>query len=130
MSRRSATRRGAIKAGFRSGFEQLIAAQLEEAGVAYEYEPASGRITYLRECTYTPDFVLENGTIIEVKGRFTGADRGKHERIRKQHPDADIRFVFQKDNPITKGSRTRYTEWCERRGIPSTVINIPEEWYG
>ena len=48
--------------------------------------------------TYTPDFLLPNGIIIETKGRFTPEDRRKHLLIKKQHPDLDIRFVFSTVN--------------------------------
>ena len=43
---------------------------------------------------YIPDFVLDNGIIIETKGLFTSEDRRKHIEVQKQHPELDIRFVF------------------------------------
>ena len=43
--------------------------------------------------TYTPDFVLNNGIIIETKGRFMAADRRKHIAIKKQHPK--LRYSFR-----------------------------------
>ena len=119
----------ARKAGFRSGFEHMLAGLLEEQGIPYEYEPKESKIKWTsKEKTYTPDFVLENGVIIEAKGRFTREDRTKHERIKAQHPALDIRFVFQFDNPITKGSSTRYSDWCTKRGFLYAFNAIPEEW--
>ena len=36
--------------------------------------------------TYTPDFILPNGILIEAKGLFETADRKKHLLIKKQYP--------------------------------------------
>jgi hypothetical protein len=77
---------------------------------------------------YTPDFVLPNGIIVECKGRLTVHDRTKHLRISEQHPHLDIRFVFQYDNPITKGSKTRYTDWATKHGFQWAMKTIPKEW--
>ena len=72
-------RRRAIKAGYRSGLEEDISIELIEKGVQFTYEKL--KISWLdsKTRTYTPDFVLlENGIIIESKGRFTSEDRRKH----------------------------------------------------
>jgi hypothetical protein len=81
-----------------------------------------------KEKTYTPDFILPNGVIVECKGRLTVHDRTKHKRIKEQHPNLDIRFVFQYNNPITKGSKTRYTDWAEKNGFMWAMLTIPPEW--
>ena len=49
---------------------------LKEKGVTYErtYEWLDIRTRH-----YTPDFILENGIVIETKGRFVSNDRRKHE---------------------------------------------------
>ena len=124
--RRSLTRRKAKAAGFRSGLEQRIADQLDERGAKYEYE--SVNISYEAVHRYTPDFVLPNGVILEIKGRFTGKDRTKHLQIKKAHPDLDIRFVFQRNNTLGPKSSTRYSEWCEKHGFQYCFIEIPAEW--
>jgi hypothetical protein len=126
----SQTRKKAKAQGFRSGFEMAVASQLSLAKVPYQYEPKASRIPYLpKEKKYLPDFQLENGVILEVKGRFTASDRVKHELIKTQHPELDIRFVFQRDNPINTGSKTRYSDWCDKRGFQYCFVTIPEEWY-
>lgn len=127
---RSAKRRAAQKAGFRSAFEQEVAQQAEEEGIEFEYEPDDGRIRWTpKEKVYTPDFILPNGVIVECKGRLTVHDRTKHLLISDQHPELDVRFVFQYNNPITKGSRTRYTDWAEKHGFKWAMKHIPLEWY-
>jgi hypothetical protein len=83
-----------------------------------------------RVSKYTPDFrLLRNGIIVETKGRFVTADRQKHLLIKAQHPNLDIRFVF--DNPnarISKQSRTTYAMWCEKYGFRYAKKSIPQEW--
>jgi hypothetical protein len=116
--------------GFRSGLEQKIAESLDKAGVSYKYEDQV--IEYLKPAKiakYTPDFVLENGIIIEVKGRFLTADRQKHLLVRKQRPELDIRFVFSRSKErISKKSRTTYAMWCEKHGFLYADETIPLEW--
>lgn len=119
----------AIKAGYRSGLEEDEAARLTELGVKYEYESLRIKWTDKRERTYTPDFVLPNGIIIETKGRFDPDDRRKHLEVRKQHPELDIRFVFSRANaPINKGSATSCAMWCEKNGFLWSDKQIPDEW--
>ena len=120
----------AHRLGFRSGIEVKVAKQLEEAGIKVEYETT--KIRYVQpetKHTYTPDFVLPNGIIIETKGRFVAADRKKHLLIQKQHPDLDIRFVFQRSqNTINKGSKTTYADWATKNGFLYADKEIPDEW--
>ena len=124
-----ATSRHAIKHGYRSGLEETIAKDLEKAGVSFLYEDK--RITYEvnQVRTYTPDFILPNGIIIETKGRFVVADRMKHLMIRKQYPHLDLRFVFSNSrNKIRKGSKTTYGDWCTKHGFLYADKRIPDEW--
>lgn len=49
----------------------------------------------------------------------------------EQHPDLDIRLLFMRDNPIYKGSKTKYSTWCKERGIKFHVSangEVPDEW--
>lgn len=136
-----------MKRFFRSGLEKKVRAFLDANKVDYKYEPgpikwdrrvSSGACRncssdeVVQVCKYTPDFVLSNGIWIEAKGRLDGPDRTKHLAIKKQHPEIDIRFVFQRDNPIpgTK-NKTRYSEWAQKNGFKFTVSpkgEVPEDW--
>ena len=112
---------------FRSKLEERVALALKGAGVDYTYE--SQNLKFTRLCTYTPDFILSNGLIIEVKGRFTSDDRRKHVAIKKQHPDLDIRFVFENSRrKLSKGAKSTYATWCERNKFLYADRVIPEEW--
>jgi hypothetical protein len=117
------------KSGFRSNLEVQIAAQLARYEVQYEYE--KHKLEYQRNpSNYIPDFYLpEQDIFIEVKGRLQTSDRVKHQLLKEQHPDADIRFVFgNARNKIRKGSKTTYGEWADKFGIPWSDGKVPKEW--
>jgi hypothetical protein len=121
---------GGYAAGFRSGLEEVIAEQLRDAGVEYRYEEV--KLKYVKPAsnhTYTPDFILPNGIIVETKGRFTTGDRTKHLLVKKNNPDADIRFVFTRSkSPLYKGAKTTYADWCQKYGFAYADKLIPIEW--
>lgn len=116
------------KIKYRSGLEDRVIAELEARGIAFSYE--SLKIPYQRKIsTYTPDIVLESGIIIEIKGLFDTEDRSKHLLIKEQHPELDIRFLFQKASAkIRKGSKTSYGDWCEKNGFLYAEGTIPDDW--
>lgn len=117
-------------AGYRSGLEEVVAQQLKDEGIAFEYEKM--KIKYekpVTKHTYTPDFVLPSGIIIETKGRLILADRKKHILIKEQHPELDIRFCFQNPkNKISAGSPTTYADWAEKNGFKWCHKVIPKDW--
>tara|TARA_R100000152_G_C6778033_1_gene208362 strand:+ start:2763 stop:3131 length:369 start_codon:yes stop_codon:yes gene_type:complete len=114
---------------FRSGLERGMARLLEAQGVPYLYE--STRLPYYKLHHYVPDFYLEELDIyIETKGRFKPEDRAKHLLIRNEHPDIDLRFVFQ--NPkgkLSKRSKTTYAGWCEKHDFQYSGKQIPASWF-
>jgi len=116
--------------GHRSGFEERIAGELERQGIEPNYEVLSIPYTPPRSThQYTPDFLLPNGILIETKGYFLPEDRAKHKHIKAEHPDLDIRFVFQNPkSPIRKGSPTSYAKWCEKEGFVWAARAIPQDW--
>ena len=130
----------------RSGFEDRVEASLKAKGVRYKYEPKTYEVwvetavrgAVCRECghtkfkkkqTYTPDFVLSNGVHIEAKGRLTVDNRRKYLAFVEQYPGIKFRLLFQRDNPITKGSKTKYSDWCTKNGIEYSIgEEVPDEW--
>ena len=119
----------ARKNGYRSGLEDTVANYLKEHKVKFLYEKVKIEWEDLAYRTYTPDFVLNNGIIIETKGIFTVADRRKHVCIKKQHPSLDIGFVFTNSNrKLRKGAKSSYAEWCIRYGFRFYNRIIPEDW--
>ena len=131
MSKRKplSRRQVALKAGFRSGLEEDLAADLKERGVEFTYEEEKIEWLDMKVRKYTPDFVLANGIIIETKGRFVASDRRKHVEVKKQHPDLDIRFVFSNSNAkLYKGAKSSYADWCDKNGFKYSDKIIPQEW--
>jgi hypothetical protein len=120
----------AIKNGYRSGLEDRISDQLKSLSVPVKYEEFKIKYVVPESLhTYTPDFELPNGIIIESKGRFVAADRKKHLLVQQQHPKLDIRFVFSNSKAkISKGSKTSYADWCIKHGFLYADKLIPEEW--
>ena len=58
---------------------------------------------------------------MESKGKLTKDDRDKLVWATEQNPDMRFVILFQRaNNPIRKGSKTRYRDWCDSVGI---------EWY-
>ena len=128
-----------MKYGFRSGLEEDTARFLQSQGVDFGYE--SLKLEYekpARQSKYTPDFIITtkpDGTlrdkpmIVETKGRFQTEDRQKHLLIKRQHPDRDIRFVFNNPNArLSKASKTTYAMWCEKHGFQYAKGTIPKAW--
>jgi hypothetical protein len=126
---------------YRSGLEKNIAAQLDAEGLSYDYEQL--KLEYnvpARVAKYTPDFKV--GTIvIESKGafgygpnRFSGGDPAKERQklllIKAQHPDIDLRIVFQRaSTKIYKGSPTTYAKWATDNGfLWADKGTIPAAW--
>lgn len=130
MAKLNNFRSAAVAAGYRSGLEEKVGNLLEEQGCVAIYEPF--KIAYTIPAsnhTYTPDYELPNGIIIETKGRFVMEDRKKHLLVKKQHPDLDIRFVFANAKAkLRKGSPTTYATWCEKNGFKYASKEVPEEW--
>lgn len=130
MSKRRVTIAIARQKGYRSGLEESVDAILKQTGIDGQYEQHKVLYTIpLSYHEYTPDFRLPNGIFIETKGRFVIEDRKKHLLIKQQHPEIDIRFVFQNSkNKIRKGSPTTYADWCKKHGFLYADKTIPQEW--
>ncbi len=127
---------------FRSGFEKRVEKNLQERGISHEYE--SIKLKYVKSTcpccksvvatgSYTPDFIVARSTgkrlVVEGKGRFTSSDRTKMLSVVRDNPEEDIRMLFQKDDPITKGSKTRNSGWCHKHQIPCAIGEaIPDSW--
>ena len=119
------------KRGYRSQLEETIAKQIVKAKHKLRYEGTKVRWRDLALRTYTPDFVLDNGIIIEAKGFWSTSDRRKHVEIKQQDPELDIRLVFENSNrKIRKGSSTSYAMWCDKKNIVFCDKGIiPAKWF-
>jgi len=127
---KSKVRANAIKYGYRSGFEHKISEQLEQQNINPQYETTIVKYTIpARDSKYTVDFTLPNGILVETKGRWMPDDRKKHLLVKEQHPELDIRIVFQSaKSKLRKGSKTTYADYCDKHGIQWAEKTIPQSW--
>ena len=114
---------------YRSRLEEKLARWFELNGHQFEYETL--KLNYTLSANYYPDFILPNGVILEAKGYFKPEDRRKMLAVKKQHPDLDIRLVFQAPyNTLTKKSLTTYAKWAEKNGFLWAASHaIPLDWF-
>ncbi len=115
-----------ISETYKSGLEESIAWELLRQKVKFKYEPR--KIKYFIEYNYIPDFLLPNGIMIEAKGYFRKEHQRKHRMLKQQHPELDIRFVFQKLKSRVQGSKLTCQKWCEKYNFKYAENTIPEEW--
>ena len=118
---------------FRSKFEkELYDKYFKKTKARYE----GVRIHYTKPGIYIPDWFLPNGIIIEIKGRFSPADRAKHLRVKEQYLKEqyrydtkylDIRFLFKVNNTLYKGSNNRYSDWCDKHGFKYCFTNVAKD---
>tara|TARA_B100001094_G_C18015519_1_gene712385 strand:- start:131 stop:583 length:453 start_codon:yes stop_codon:yes gene_type:complete len=129
MPKSKRIKRGHVSRRYRSGLEKETASYLSTRQRAVKYEQLKIEWEDLRYRTYTPDFELDNGIIIETKGLFDSEDRRKHVAIKQQHPELNIRFVFSNASAkLYKGAKSRYCEWCDKNGFLWSHRIIPEAW--
>lgn len=115
--------------GYRSGLEWGIASGLTAAGAEFAYEghklpytvPASSH-------TYLLDFALRNGIAIEGKGYLLRADRMKLLRVRKEHPQLDLRLVVGRADAKVEGLKITIAEWADKYGFEWAVKAVPDAW--
>jgi len=72
--------------------------------------------------------VLENNVVVEVKGRLTVEDRFKMLKVKEQWPELRIRFVFKRDDWLTKSKKHKYSHWCKKNNFKYAIGRIPKSW--
>jgi predicted nuclease of restriction endonuclease-like RecB superfamily len=115
----------------RNNFEKIIDKSINalshEMKLTYEYEPQNYVVQV--EVTYKPDWVVQGRSgpvIIEGKGYFRDEDRKKVLAFTQQYPEYRYHIVFERDNPIYKGSKYRYSDWCEKHSISYSIKSLPK----
>lgn len=120
-----------LKGSFEPTILKELQAKQRKFNYTFEYEPDA--LEYIISHWYIPDWKIHTANnkiiYIESKGYFTSKDRTKALKTKEQHPDLDIRFIFQKDNKIHKASNTRYSDWCKKHNFLFSIGIIPEEWF-
>jgi hypothetical protein len=100
----------------RSKLEERFESILKEFDVPYEYEVT--KIDYIipeSSHTYTVDWTVLNGKLIETKGYLSDhSERRKYVLLKEQHPDLDLRFVFDNPNKLCGGTKMSHAKWAEK----------------
>lgn len=124
-------KRGNIKAKikYKSKFETKMSLLLTSLGTSFVYEDKGSVINYTipeSQHKYYPDWLVA-GMILETKGLWDQKDREKVLLVMEQHPEVDLRMVFENPKlPIYKGSKTTYAAWCDKKGIKwGTMADVP-----
>lgn len=128
------------KDGYRSGFEAVVAKNLERARVRFQYEAQKFTVLvpeHLRLCrkcgsqsvdrkaTYLIDFKLGDGWFIEAKGKLTSKNRSMLVAYRRMYPDHRFYLLFQRNNKLSKTSKLRYGDWCQKHSIQFAIGTQP-----
>lgn len=78
----------------RSSWEVKYAEWLDSEGIDWQYEPtfklSNGKL-------YTPDFKLDDGTIVEIKGYFRDDAREKWELFEDDYPDINKQLLMKSE---------------------------------
>lgn len=105
--------------GKRSKFEDKVQDLLEKKKVKAKYEHET--IAYQLDLSYKPDWTLDDGTLLEAKGRFDYIERRKILAVKRSLGDRKIHVIFMRDQKISKNSKTTYTAWCAKHEISCSV---------
>ena len=65
---------------------------------------------------------------IETKGLWVSSDRKKAALIKEQHPDITILYVLQRNQGITKKSKTTYLDWAAKNGLDACTFSDTDHW--
>lgn len=116
----------------RSKLEIRLSDILNETKIPWEYEVTT--IPYIipeSKHKYTVDFTV-GPILIEGKGYLSDhQERYKYVLLKQQHPDLDLRFVFDNPNKLCGGTKMTHAKWAEKYnfkwcGIKDT--EVIKEW--
>lgn len=110
----------------KSGFERKISVQLKQSGMGFTYETL--KLPYVLNGTYSPDFILDNGIIIETKGYMDRDAKRKMEAVKRQYPDLDLRILFMDASKKMPNSKQTHGAWASKMGYVWAEGEVPREW--
>jgi predicted nuclease of restriction endonuclease-like RecB superfamily len=120
-----------LKSKFEAEVYKAFTALQTQYSFKFEYETEN--LPYVSEHSYYPDWVVKLSSgkkfYVESKGWLRPEDRRKMREILQQHKDKDIRFLFQRDQPIYKGAKSNYSDWAQSLGCKWCVGAIPKSWF-
>lgn len=87
---------------FRSSWEKLLAEKLDKLSILWIYEARTFDLG--KRKTYTPDFYLvQSGTYLEVKGRWTVIGRFKYRKFKRLYPHCRVLLLDSKEKVLNYG---------------------------
>ena len=96
----------------RSKLELKFEEILKEYDIDYGYEIT--KIPYTvpeSNHYYIVDWTIRNGLLIETKGYLSDhTERKKYVLLKEQHPEIDIRFVFDNPNKLCGGTKMTHAK--------------------
>lgn len=97
-----------------------------------EYETKDIAYVIKLDKVYRPDFIVTmpdgREVYIEFKGYLRREDEVKLLNVKQQHPEIDLRIVFEKDNKLV-GRKSRYSDWAKKNGFTFAIGEVPKEWF-
>jgi hypothetical protein len=103
----------------RSKLETKFEDILKEYKVDYEYEVT--KIPYTipeSKHIYTEDWTFLNGLLLETNGYLSDhKERYNYVLLKEQHPDLDLRFVFDNPNKLCGGTKMTHSAWAQKYGF-------------
>lgn len=103
----------------RSNLEVKLSKILTDCNSNWSYEVT--KIPYVipeSSHTYTVDFTVGKGLLIEGKGYLSDhQERYKYVLLKEQHPDLDLRFVFDNPNKLCGGTKYTHAKWADKYGF-------------
>lgn len=119
-----------VKSNLEAEVFRILNAHRKELDYKLEYEPEALEYTLTKR--YVPDFVLSfkdgRKIYLESKGYLRPENKAQLLSVKEQHPDIDLRIIFQRDNRFPR-SKMRYSDWAKKHEIKFSVGEIPLEWF-
>ena len=113
----------------KSKFEEEVYKQLVRKYGKGNIEYEARKLPYVLSYNYIPDFHCvssDNDFYCEAKGYFRPEARTKMRAVKEQHPELDIRLLFQNNGKI--GKNFRYADWAEKYNFTYAIGKVPKEW--
>lgn len=119
----------------RSKLETRFDDLLQEYQIEYEYEVT--KIPYKipeSQHTYLVDFTVMPNVLCEVKGYLSDhTERKKYLLLKEQHPELDLKFIFESGKKLCGGTKYSHAEWATKHGFDWAEIKDREKilsWFG
>lgn len=101
--------RNDLQKRFRSSWEANVARILNYLNIKWEYEIER---FYFEDCTYLPDFKIDQNNYIEVKGYWTKDSSYKTQKFIEEYPDKELIIIDKHNYEFLKNQyRSKIANW-------------------